>query len=496
MTENNKNQRIPLSENAEENIRKLKMALGNSDDLSIRKLQVSTKNVVIIHIEGIVDDQSITENVISPIIQLNRDTYSFKSTEKLADKIVQIISVTSIEFIFNWSELLESILAGDTVILLDESSKAIKVGTRKFKSRSITEPTTQTVIKGPKDSFTENLSTNISLIRSRIQNAKLRLKTTKVGSVTKTDVGIMYMEGIADHGTVMEAMSRIKSIKIDSVLEANYIEEAVRDNRKTLFPLMQSSERPDVVTANLLEGKIAIIIQGTPFVIILPVLLIQFFQSPEDYYENNVFSSFLRLIRIGSFLLNMYASAVYLALITHHQGLIPTTLMVTLMAQRERVPFPAIIELLIMELAFEVLREAGVRMPRAIGPAVSIVGALILGQAAVEAGFVSAAIVIIVATSAINSFTLPNTNIVNTARGLRFLLILSSAFIGFYGILLLTLCILVHLCSLRSFGVPYFAPLAPFKIGALKDSLIRFPITSLNMNSSKGTMKRKQNEFE
>lgn len=482
---------IPLSENVEENIKRLEIELGNSDDLSIRRLRVATKNVAILHIEGIVDEQSINENVISPIIQLHKETPSFKTVNDIADKMVQIISVPSIQFILDWSELLDSILAGNTVIFIDDSSKAITLGTKKIQSRSITEPTTQTVIKGPKDSFTENLSTNISLVRSRIQNAKLRLKSTKVGSVTKTDVGIMYIEGIADHNIVMEAMSRINKIKIDSILEANYIEEAIRDNRKTLFPLMQSSERPDVVAANLLEGKIAIIIQGTPFVLILPVILIQFFQSPEDYYENNIFSSFLRLIRIGSFLLNMYASAIYLALITHHQGLIPTTLMVTLMAQRERVPFPAIIELLLMELAFEVLREAGVRMPRAIGPAVSIVGALILGQAAVEAGFVSAAIVIIVATSAINSFTLPNTNIVNTARGLRFLLIFCSAFIGFYGILLLTLCILIHLCSLRSFGVPYVAPFAPFRMGAQKDSLIRFPITSLNMNDTESEKETK-----
>lgn len=487
----NHNHLIPLSENVEENIKKLEMALGNSDDLSIRRLNVSAKNVAIIHIEGIVDDQSINENVLSPIIQLNKENHPFKSTKELADKMVQILSVASIEFIFNWSELLENILAGDTVILVDDSPKAITLGTKKIQSRSITEPTTQTVIKGPKDSFTENISTNISLVRSRIQNAKLRLKLTKVGNVTKTDVGIMYIQGNADNSIVDEVMSRLEKINIDSILEANYIEEALRDNRKTLFPLMQSSERPDVVAANLLEGKVAIIIQGTPFVLILPVLLIQFFQSPEDYYENNAFSSFLRLIRIGSFLLNMYASAVYLALITHHQGLIPTTLMVTLMAQRERVPFPAIIELLLMELAFEVLREAGVRMPRAIGPAVSIVGALILGQAAVEAGFVSAAIVIIVATSAINSFTLPNTNIVNTARGLRFLLILCSAFIGFYGILLCTLCILVHLCSLRSFGVPYVAPFAPFRMGALKDSIIRFPITSLNMHDTEGNKESK-----
>lgn len=470
---------IPISENVDENIKTLENEFGNSADLSIRKLNFSTNiNVSIIHIEGIVDEQSMNENVIKPIIQLLKEIESANTTKDLADHIIQIISAASITIILDWSELLDRILAGCTVILINGCSKAIAVGTQKIQSRSITEPTTQTVIKGPKDSFTENISTNISLVRARIQNSKLRLERTKVGSVTKTDIGIMYIEGIADKNMVIEAVSRIKKIEIDGILDSNYIEEVVRDNRKTIFPLLQNSERPDTVVANLLEGRIVILIQGTPFVLILPVYFIQFFQSPEDYYENNIFSSFLRLIRIGSFFVNMYASAIYLALITHHHGLIPTTLMVSLMAQRERVPFPAIVELIIMELAFEVLREAGVRMPRAIGPAVSIVGALILGQAAVEAGFVSAAIVIIVATSAISSFTIPNTSIVNVARGLRFIIIFSSAFIGFYGILLISLCILLHICSLRSLGVHYFAPFAPLRIGGQRDGLIRFPIFS------------------
>lgn len=271
---------------------------------------------------------------------------------------------------------------------------------------------------------------------------------------------------------------RISKIDMDSILDTNYVEEALKDNRKTIFPLFQNSERPDVVSANLLEGKVAIIIQGTPFALILPAVFIQFFHSPEDYYANYLVSSFLRLIRVGSFYVNMYASAIYLALITHHHGLIPTTLMVTLMAQREQVPFPAIVELLVMELAFEVLREAGIRMPRAIGPAVSIVGALILGQAAVEAGFVSAAIVIIVATTAISSFTLPNPNIVNAARGMRFILIFAAAFIGFYGIILFSLCIILHLCSLKSVGVPYLTPLSPVRVSGLKDSLVRIGTSS------------------
>ncbi|QNF30847.1 spore germination protein [Metabacillus sp. KUDC1714] len=470
---------IPISENVDENIQNLENEFGNSADLSIRKLKFSTNsNVSIIHIEGIVDEQSINENVIKPLIHLLKEIESTNTTKDLVDQIIQIISVASINIILDWSELLDRILAGNTVILINGNTKAITVGTQKIQSRSITEPTTQTVIKGPKDSFTENISTNISLVRARIQNSKLRLERTKVGSVTKTDIGIMYIEGIADKNMVMEAMSRIKKIELNGILDSNYIEEVIRDNRNTIFPLLQNSERPDTVVANLLEGRIAILIQGTPFVLIIPVFFIQFFQSSEDYYENSIFSSFVRLIRIGSFFVNMYASAIYLALITHHHGLIPTTLMVSLMAQRERVPFPAIVELLIMELAFEVLREAGVRMPRAIGPAVSIVGALILGQAAVEAGFVSAAIVIIVATSAISSFTIPNTSIVNIARGLRFMIICSSAFIGFYGILLISLCILLHICSLRSLGVPYFAPFAPLRIDEQRDGLIRFPIIS------------------
>lgn len=247
--------------------------------------------------------------------------------------------------------------------------------------------------------------------------------------------------------------------------------------------MLLNTERPDVVVANLLEGKIAIFIHGTPFILICPITFIQFFQSPEDYYNNYFYSTFLRLLRVGAFLVNMYATAIYLALITHHQGLIPTTLLVSIMAQRERIPFPAVIEILLMEVAFEVLREAGIRMPRAIGPAVSIVGALILGQAAVEAGFVSAAVVIIVATSAISSFTLPNTSIVNVARGLRFFLLFSSAFIGLFGVLLMSLAILLHLCSLRSFGISYLTPYAPFSLKEQKDSLFRFSFPALQRRS-------------
>ncbi|MBU8753758.1 MULTISPECIES: spore germination protein [Priestia] len=472
----------PLYDDVNKNIERLLNELGNSSDISFRMVESpyqKTLKAAVIHLDGLADENIINENIMTPLIQWLKESNQVVAVKEIEEQIPQILTVSQLTIKENWHEFVSAVLTGDTVILLNGSSKIFIGNTKKLQSRAVTEPTSQTVVRGPKDSFTENLRTNTSLIRARIQDSNLRLDSMKIGSVTQTDIGIMYIQGNADERIVEEIKERLKEIKVDGVLESNYIEEFIRDDRTTIFPLLLNTERPDAVVGNLLEGRIAIIVQGTPFVLIAPAIFSQFFQSPEDYYQNYYISSFLRILRFGSFFLSMYASAIYLALITHHQGLIPNTLMVSLMAQRERVPFPAIVEMIVMELAFEMLREAGIRMPRAIGPAVSIVGALILGQAAVEAGFVSAAVVIIVAISAISNFTLPSTSIVNAARGFRFILILISAFIGLYGILLMTLCIWLHISSLRSFGIPYFSPFAPFDFKEQKDTLVRFSLPSL-----------------
>jgi len=472
----------PLYNDVNKNIERLLNELGNSSDVSFRMVESpyqKTLKAAIIHLDGLADENIINENIMTPLIQWLKESNQVVTVKEIEEQIPQILTVSQLTIKKNWHEFMSAVLTGDTVILLNGSSKIFIGNTKKLQSRAVTEPTSQTVVRGPKDSFTENLRTNTSLIRARIQDSNLRLDSMKIGSVTQTDIGIMYIQGNADERIVEEIKKRLKEIKVDGVLESNYIEEFIRGDRTTIFPLLLNTERPDAVVGNLLEGRIAIIVQGTPFVLIAPAIFSQFFQSPEDYYQNYYIASFLRILRFGSFFLSMYASAIYLALITHHQGLIPNTLMVSLMAQRERVPFPAIVEMVVMELAFEMLREAGIRMPRAIGPAVSIVGALILGQAAVEAGFVSAAVVIIVAISAISNFTLPSTSIVNAARGFRFILILISAFIGLYGILLMTLCIWLHISSLRSFGIPYFSPFAPFDFKEQKDTLVRFSLPSL-----------------
>ncbi|MCK1993430.1 spore germination protein [Peribacillus muralis] len=476
-----------LSDDLNENVMRLKNELGHSADLSVRLIESpqhkSVVHAAVIHLDGMADANMINENIVNRLIEWFKENDQILT--EMEERAGRILTVSQLTVKESWQELISSVLTGDTVVLVNGSTKAIIASTKSQPSRAITEPTSQTVIRGPKDSFTENLRTNTSLIRARIQNPDVRLVSMKVGSVTQTDIAIMYIQGIADESIVKEVKERVKGIDIDGVLESNYIEEMIRDDSMTIFPLLLNTERPDAVVGNLLEGRIAIIIHGTPFVLIVPAVFSQFFQSPEDYYQNQYISSSLRLLRFGAFFLSMYASSIYLALITHHQGLIPTTLIVSLMAQRENVPFPAIVEIFVMEIAFEILREAGIRMPRAIGPAVSIVGALILGQAAVEAGFVGAAVVIIVAISAISSFTLPNTSLVNVTRGIRFMLLFVSAFIGLYGVLLFSLCILLHMSSLRSFGVPYFAPIAPFRFKEQKDVLFRFPLPSLFKKSSR-----------
>ena len=467
----------PLGKDLNEKVTQIKEELGNSPDLIVRFIKHKDNRFAfaVVHIDGVSNIQDINEHILEPLLtsKTNPDSTSLK------DELEQIIAISNIKVKSTLKDILSAITSGNTVILIDGDMRALILDTKEFQTRSIAEPTTQTVIRGPKDCFTENLRTNTSLIRARVQSPNLRLEAMKIGEVTQTEVEMMYIKGIADESIVMEVKERLQKIMIDGILESAYIESFIQDEQKTPFPTVQNTERPDVVTANLLEGRVAIFIDGTPYVLIVPVTFLQFFQSPEDYYQNQFMGGMLRILRLGAFFLALYAPALYIAMITHHQSLVPTVLLVSIAAQREAVPFPAIIEAFIMEITFEGLREAGIRMPRAIGPALSIVGALILGQAAVQAGFVSAAMVIIVSVTAIASFALPNYNIGITARILRFILLIVASYSGLYGVLIASLFIGMHMCGLRSFGIPYLAPIAPFKLKEQKDAFFRFSIQNL-----------------
>lgn len=481
------NQTNELTLSLKTNLQRIQEGLGNGSDLKINQLKIGRTgdvSIAVIFIDGLVDKMTIQEFIIKALIVGTGtfDLETLNSDQTMIDILrTSILLVESTKIINDLDQLYASVLSGNTVILLDKHAQGISADTKEFKDRGVTEPTTQTVIRGPRDSFSETLRTNTSLIRRRIKDPQLRLETKQIGRVTKTDVSIMYIKGIVDDNIVKEVHKRLDRIDIDGILESGYIEELIQDETYTPFPTVFNTERPDVICAGLLEGRIAIIIDGTPFVLMVPALFNQFFQSAEDYYQRADISTLLRMLRLMAFMISLIGPSAYIAITTFHQQMIPTRLLISLAASKEGVPFPAFVEAIIMEVTFEILREAGVRMPRAIGQTMSIVGGLVIGQAVVQAGLISPAMVIVVSLTAIANFVIPSYNLAISIRMIRFVLMAFAASFGLFGILLCIIGMILHLCSLRSFGEPYMSPYAPFVTRDQKDSvLFRAPIWAMS----------------
>ncbi|WP_343223609.1 spore germination protein [Paenibacillus oenotherae] len=469
----------PLSRKTGDNAASISSRLGDSLDVVSRTIGGNSPEaaaVVIVYIGSLIDQQMIHDNVIQPVmiaLHANKEQSSgLKMLELLSRNIIATGSMMAIK---TEEEALEALLNGFCVIFVDGIEEALITVTAGGEQRSVNVPITQTVIRGPQHGFTEDIYTNLGLIRRIIRSPDLRLTGKRIGRRTQTNVFVAYIDGIAQQSVVDEVQRRLDAIDIDGIIESSYIEEFIQDRTFTPFPTVMNNERPDVVAASLLEGQVAIIVDGTPFVLIAPVTFFKFFQSAEDYYQRFDIASFLRLLRHITFFASMLLPALYIAVTTYHQEMLPTTLLISLAAQREGIPFPALLEAFLMEITFEVLREAGVRMPRAIGPAISIVGALVLGQAAVQAGLVSPAMVIVVAFTAISNFVTPHINIAIAARLIRFSLMLCAGLLGFFGIMTGIIVLLTHLAGLQSFGVPYMTPIAPFIKSSWKDILIRAP---------------------
>ncbi|MBC7326146.1 MAG: spore germination protein, partial [Moorella sp. (in: Bacteria)] len=364
--------------------------------------------------------------------------------------------------------------SGDTVLLVDGHAAAIINGARGWEARAISDPVAEPTVRGSRESFVEDLRVNTSLLRRKIKSPHLKIEALRLGEVTNTDVAVAYIEGIVNEKLVAEVKSRLERIKIDAVLETGYIEELIEDNPFSPFPTVNHTEKPDRAAALLLEGRVTILVDGSPFVLTVPNLFVEYLQAPEDYYERFLFASAVRLIRFVSMILSLTLPSLYIAATSFHHELLPTPLLLSIAAQREAVPFPVFIEVLIMELSFEILREAGVRLPRPIGQAVSIVGALVIGEASVRAGLVAAATVIVVALTGIASFTFFYSFSI-AFRLLRFTLMVLSAALGLLGLISGLAVITIHLCSLRSFGVPYLSPMVPTTGVDLKDVVLRSP---------------------
>jgi spore germination protein len=454
----------------EKNIEILKELFKDCSDVVFRPFNAGKLKAYVLFVDGFIDSAAIEVSGIKQILNEVGDK------EITADALMeQIISLSSVEETCKLDAVVTNVLKGNTLLLVDKATKALIFDEKGGQRRGVAEPTTETSIRGPREGFTEILRVNTALIRHKIRSNRLKILSRDIGEETNTGLAVLYVEGLASPDLVKEVLSRIDRIKIDGVLDSGYIEEFIEDSPWSLFPQIQNTERPDTVAANLLEGRIAIIVDGTPFVLIVPATFWQFLQASSDYYNRFHISIFLRILRIILMFFALELPSIYVAITTYHQEMIPTTLLFSIAASREAIPFPGFIEALIMEISFEALREAGVRLPQVVGQAVSILGALVIGQAAVEAGIVSAPMVIVVSITGIASFTMPRYNMAISIRLLRFPLMFLAGMFGLFGIVLGTLIILTHLCKMRSFGVPYFWPLAPMNPQSLKDVFIRVP---------------------
>jgi spore germination protein KA len=451
---------------------------GQSIDFAVLPVKFANKSGYLFYMKSMVDSIALNDRILKNLTDLNQTEKIFISDDDLEAVRGEFFSGLSFQYSNEFQTLAWDLLNGSAILIVDRHDKAMSFSIGNIEFRSITEPSTQTIIRGPKDSFNESINTNISLVRRRIKNPKLQFEELIVGSDSRTKISLCYLSGVVNEGILQEARTRLKSVDIHSVLDSGNIEEAITDTSYTPFPLIFNTERPDVVASGVLEGKIGIIVDGSPFVLIIPAVLTDFFQSSEDYYQPFLMSSFIRVVRYISFMVALILPSLYVAVTTFHHELLPTDLLISIQAQREGVPFPAVIEILIMELTFEILREAGVRMPRAVGQTVSIVGALVIGQAAVEAGLVSNVLVIVVSFTAIASFVSPIYNFSISTRLLRFILIFVASIAGLYGILLFLIFMVAHLVSLRSFGVPYLTPIAPLILEDQQDVFVRFPVWS------------------
>ncbi len=480
-----------LSKKLSDNIDAIRLAIGHSPDVVIRILSLADLSwqAAIVYIDGLVDKCMINEQVIRPLLHMRIAGNSGpQETEQAQDRrtavAMAMIAIGEMKEQHSFGCCMEEVLSGNTALFLDGTDAALIIDAHGWESRSIEEPVSEAVVRGPRDGFTETLRSNTAMLRRRIKDPGFTMDMYKIGRRSRTDVALLYIKGLTDEALVKEARSRLERIDIDEVLESGFIEQLIEDNRMSPFPQVQNTERPDRVSGSLMEGRVAILVDGTPMALIVPVSFSMMMSSPEDYYERWLSSSLIRVLRYLAAFIALFLPALYIALISYNHGLIPTKLAISVAAGREGVPFPSIMEALIMEITLEILREAGLRLPKPIGQAVGIVGGLVIGQAAVQAAIVSPIMVIVVALTAISSFAFPQYGAGLAIRILRFGMMLAAAVLGLYGVILFYLLIMVHMVRLKSFGVSYLSPFVPMRPSQWKDLILRFPLDKLKRRPS------------
>lgn len=486
-----------LSSSLKENKDYIKNKFKNCSDVTIREIKLANKpefTAMIVYISNMCTTSIIEDSIIRKLtFKYYDDTYALNSLEYCK----YLLGIQD-DLIYEYREdAVNAILNGSICIFIDGLKAALTIDIKNPPGRSVEEPTSETTIRGPKEGFTESIGTNLVLLRKKIKSTNLKTEAFILGRETRTNVTIAYLSNLAKKKTVDELKGRIKKIDIDAVIVNNYVREYIEDETIWGIPTINSTERPDVAATKILSGRIAIFVDGTPLVLTVPAIFWEFLISNEDYYLSFIVGTITRWLRYLSFVLTLILPGFYLAITTFHQELIPTPLLVSFVKSRSSVPYPALLECLLLLTVYEMLREAALRMPKSIGQAISVVGALVLGQSAVEAGLVSTPMVIVVATTAITSFAIPSTDMYGAIIFPRFILLLLGGTLGLLGLICGIIIFVIKLVSMRSFGVPYMEPIAPLINDELPEIFMRRPIWAKRkhswfMTGNRDTYRRKR----
>lgn len=450
-------------------LERLKKDTNNVSDLLYKDIQIKDQKIYILYSEVLTSSSDITDIILKNISKIIEEDLLGK--ENLFTYLYNNIPGHNRVIIKDYNDLLSKIWNGYTVIYISEK-EIFAFETKATLDRGINTVDSESSIRGPKDSFTENFNKNFGLIRRRIKSEFLWLEDMQIGKQTETKVGILYMKNIVEEKLVKQVTNKLKKIDIDGIIDSGYLKKYLVE-KNSIFPTIITTERPDLVCMALLEGKCVILVDNSPYALIIPCFFIDLFHTPDDYYQKTINISFIRIIRILAFLISIFIPACYIAITTHNHDSVSTDLLLSFLAQSSTVPFPALVEALIMTISFEILRESDMRMASTMGTAVSILGGLVLGDAAVSAGIISPIMIIIVAISAISGLAFTSIELTSAIRFWRIILMILASLLGIYGIFLGLILLVTKLASITSFEKPYLAPFSPFIPSEQKDAILK-----------------------
>lgn len=471
---------LKLSGDIRDNINNLNDIMNHSSDLKYREFSLAggSRKAAIIFIGTIANEDMIQEHIIKPLI-IESTASVGKNRIDFDDIKDSMISADSIKVVRTFDDIVLGIMSGDTLLTIQGYDKGLLIDSRGYQGRTIGEPATEPSVKGPQEAFVEILKINIGLIRRRLLDPNLCIEMHKMGRRAKADYVIVYMKGIANNGLIEEIKQRLSQLDVDGQATTAQMMRMIVDRPNSIFPLIQVTERPDKVVAALSEGRVAILMNGNPEAVITPTTLPILMQSSDDYFENWLVASVIRIARLVSIFITALLPALYISVTAYHPDMLPLQLVLSIARSRTGVPFPAFVEAILMVFTLELLQEAGIRLPKVVGQTVSIVGGLVIGQAAVQAGIVSPIMVIVISLTAVSAFSVPDYSLGLAMRLTRIPFIILAVTLGAFGVAIGLLAGLIYIASLKSFGICYLEPISTQYPSDWKDSIIRGPLWSM-----------------